>query len=98
MWSCKKLASLSVALISLALLTGCALNTVQTVAVDKLCPVWPQITIAKDDKLTPPTATQIEKSNVGREAVGCKYEKPAPAAPSAPAAAKPAAKVAAAKG
>ena len=77
----RKLPPLSAALISLALLTGCAADTVTTVSIAKVCPAWPQIGVSKADKLTERTASQIEKSNIGRETLGCPYEKPAPSKP-----------------
>ncbi len=66
---------------SLGLLTACASDTVATVSVAKVCPAWPQISTAKDDKLTERTAAQIEKSNIGRESLGCPYEPPPKAKP-----------------
>ncbi len=82
MKSSKRLFLLSAALMSLALLTGCASDIVPTVSVGKLCPAWPQIDVSKSDKLSEPTAAKIEKSNIGREELGCKYEPPAKAKPS----------------
>lgn len=58
---------------------------------DRVCAAWPQIGISKDDKLTDGTASQIEKANVGREALGCAYDpvvkSATPAKPPAPKAA-----------
>lgn len=56
------------------LLSACGGATVLTA---KVCDAWPQIGISKDDKLTDGTANQIERSNVGREALGCEYQPPA---------------------
>lgn len=55
------------------LLSACGGDTVLTA---KVCDAWGQIAISKDDRLTDGTANQIEKNNVGREALGCKYEAP----------------------
>lgn len=68
-------------LISLVLLSACSNDIVPTVSVGKLCPAWPQIDVSKSDKLTEGTAAKIEKSNIGREELGCKYEPPAKAKP-----------------
>ena len=61
------------------LLIGCAEGTVKAIDATKMCGVWKQINVRRGDQLTEPTAAAIEQSNVGREALGCKYEQPAPA-------------------
>lgn len=81
MHSSRKPFLLTSALISLALLTACASDTAVTVSVAKICPAVPQIDVTKDDKLTERTAAKIEKVNIGREELGCKYEPPAKAKP-----------------
>lgn len=63
-------------------LAGCA-TAPEKVAIDAsaLCAgAWRQINVRPADKLTEETSSAIEANNVAREAAGCKYEKPAPAA------------------
>lgn len=59
-------------------LTGCATPQAITVAGKSLCDeAWRQINIRPGDKLTDATAIEIEGNNLAREAIGCKYQKPA---------------------
>lgn len=64
----------SMLLASLALLTGCAQTPVPApIATDKLCQSWRHKTITKADKLSEPTASQIEGDNKARPEWGCEY-------------------------
>lgn len=56
------------------LLTGCAQTPVPApIATDKLCQSWRHKTITKADKLSEPTASQIEGDNKARPEWGCEY-------------------------
>lgn len=64
----------SMLLASLALLTGCAQTPAPVpIATDKLCQSWRHKTITKADKLSEPTASQIEGDNKARPEWGCEY-------------------------
>lgn len=57
-----------------ALLTGCAkTDSPVQIATDKLCESWRHQTIRKADRLTEPTAAQIEGNNKSRPEWGCQY-------------------------
>lgn len=76
MLSCRRLKWLSAALILPSLAACSTEGTVRTVEPLRICEAWPQITVRKADKLTDATSAKIEASNIGREALGCPYEKP----------------------
>ena len=65
-----KLQRLMIALLSLALLNGCA-SQYAVIATEQLCQSWRHQTVSKHDKLTDKTASGIEGSNNARPAWGC---------------------------
>ena len=70
----KDLTRLTSALALLALLTGCAQTQKPApIAADKLCQSWRHKTITKADKLSEPTASQIEGDNKARPEWGCEF-------------------------
>ena len=55
-------------------ISGCAQNQPPApIATDKLCQSWRHKTITKADKLSEPTASQIEGDNKARPEWGCEY-------------------------
>jgi len=65
-----RLARLAPPLALLALLTGCAKNSVVTAI---SCQVGNDVSVSKNDKLTEKTASDIEANNESRRAAGCDH-------------------------
>lgn len=68
-----KVKKLALLLAPLVLLTGCSKTLPLVVTAEELCRDWQHKTISKQDKLTEPTASQIEADNNSRPAWGCAY-------------------------
>lgn len=71
----RSIARCAFALLSLGLLTGCAVTPYRVVTAGELCQDWRHKTVSKDDKLTEKTASDLEADNKSRPAWGCAYGK-----------------------
>lgn len=67
-----KISMCAAVLLSQVLLAGCSKN-LAVIATPELCRDWQHMTVSKSDKITEPTASQIEASNKSRPAWGCAY-------------------------
>lgn len=69
----RRMLKCAIALVFPAALIACAPTGQLVVTADHLCRDWQHQTISKADKLTEPTAAQIEALNKSRPNWGCTY-------------------------